>query len=355
MLEPDMGYTLKTMDHSPNALGILEEFPRASIGHLPTPVDFLPNLTKHCGGAELYVKRDDCTGLAFGGNKVRQLEFYLGDAQSKSADTLLITGAVQSNFVRLTAAAARKLGMDCQVQLEDRVPGKDKIYNKSGNVLLNRLFGATIHHYPDGEDEQGADAELHKIAERLHEQGHTPYIIPLSPGHTPLGALGYVTAAREILEQCADLNIEFDRISVASGSGHTHAGLLFGLRALGSTIQVTGVCVRRDAKLQFERIKTRCAEIARLLQIENPVSDDNIVTDDTFFAPGYGQLNPAVRQAIKDAAHREALLVDPVYTGKTMAGFIARARESSNQDKHLMIHTGGTPALFAYQTDFTNN
>ncbi|MDH3693785.1 MAG: D-cysteine desulfhydrase family protein [Gammaproteobacteria bacterium] len=343
------------MNYSQNALGILDELPRAALGHLPTPIEFLPNLTRHCGGAQLYIKRDDCTGLAFGGNKVRQLEFYLGDAQAKSADTILITGAVQSNFVRLAVAAARKLGMDAHVQLEDRVPGKNDIYHNSGNALLNNIMGATVYHYPEGEDEAGADAELHRIADKLREQGRTPYIIPLAPGHTPLGALGYIVAAREILEQCETSSFQFDHISVASGSGHTHGGLLFGLCALGSPVKVTGVCVRRDAKLQFERIKTRCAEIAELLQIKNPVKDDDIVTDDEFFAPGYGLISDMVRQAIDDVAYQEALLVDPVYTAKTMAEFLAHARESSKQEKHLMIHTGGTPALFAYQSEFTTD
>ncbi len=319
---------------------------------MPTPIDSLPNLTRQCAGAQLFIKRDDCTGLAFGGNKVRQLEFYLGDAQAKSADTVLITGAVQSNFVRLAVAAARKLAMDAHVQLEDRVPGKNNIYHKSGNALLNKIMGATVYHYPEGEDETGADAELHRIADQLRKQGRTPYIIPLSPGHTPLGALGYVDAAREILQQCETTGLQFDRISVASGSGHTHGGLLFGLRALGSQVKVTGVCVRRDANVQFERIKTRCAEIAELLQTGNPVTDDDIVTNDKFFAPGYGLIGGTVRQAINLAANQEAILVDPVYTAKTMTFFIAQAHKSSNEENHLMIHTGGTPALFAYQSEF---
>lgn len=350
-----MEHALQNKIKAHQALGILDELPRTALGHLPTPIEFLPNLTKHCAGAKLYIKRDDYTGLAFGGNKVRQLEFYLGDAQAKSADTILITGAVQSNFVRLAVAAARKLGMDAHVQLEDRVPGKNDVYHNSGNALLNKIMGATIYHYPDGEDEVGADAELHRIADRLRDQGRTPYIIPLSPGHTPLGALGYVVAAREIIEQCESSSLHFDRVCVASGSGHTHGGLLFGLCALNSSIKVTGVCVRRDANTQFERIKTRCAEIAELLQVENPVTgdDDDIVTNDEFFAPGYGLISDAVRQAINDAAIHEAILVDPVYTAKTMTHFLAQARKSSNQENHLMIHTGGTPALFAYQSEFT--
>ncbi len=188
----------------------------------------MPNLGARLGHGELYVKRDDCTGLAFGGNKVRQLEFYLGEARSNGADTVLITGAVQSNFVRLAAAAARKLGMDCHVQLEERVPKTNPEYRNSGNVLLDRILGVVIHSYPEGGDEQGADNRLGEIALELRGRGRRPYIIPLAPGHAPLGALGYVVAAREILIQMEGEDLSFDEIVVASGSGNTHAGLLFG-------------------------------------------------------------------------------------------------------------------------------
>ncbi len=155
-------------------LGRLDALPRARLVHAPTPLEALPNLTASLGGARLYVKRDDCTGLAFGGNKVRQLEFYLGQAQARNADTVLITGAVQSNFVRLAAAAARKLGLEIHIQLEERVPKTDPAYRNSGNVLLDRLLGATLYAYPDGEDEAGADQRLREIAARLEARGAAP-------------------------------------------------------------------------------------------------------------------------------------------------------------------------------------
>ena len=329
-------------------LGRLDELPRARLVHGPTPIEALPNLTASLGGARLLVKRDDCTGLAFGGNKVRQLEFYLGEAQARGADTVLITGAVQSNFVRLAAAAARKLGMEIHIQLEERVPKTDSTYRNSGNVLLDRLLGATLHAYPDGEDEAGADARLREIAAELEAQGRRPYVIPLAPGHAPLGALGYVDAAREILEQAAAQDLSFDEVVVSSGSGHTHGGLLFGLRALGCPARVTGICVRRPAETQRPRIESRGREIAELLDLAPVVAAADIQLIDDFLAPGYGQLNAATIEAMKLAARTEGLILDPVYTGKTFAGFLQRARAAEPGKSLLFIHTGGTPSLFAY-------
>ena len=166
-------------------LGRLGELPRARLCHAPTPLEAMPNLGARLGRDGLYVKRDDCTGLALGGNKVRQLEFYLGEAQSQAADTILITGAVQSNFARLAAAAARKLGMDCHIQIEERVPKTDPVYRNSGNVLLDRILGATIHSYAHGEDETGADRRLHEIADELKAGGGGPTSFRLRPGTSP--------------------------------------------------------------------------------------------------------------------------------------------------------------------------
>jgi D-cysteine desulfhydrase/L-cysteate sulfo-lyase len=335
------------------ALGRLDELPRARLGHTPTPIDAMPNLGARLGPARLYVKRDDCTGLAFGGNKVRQLEFYLGEAVARNADTVLITGAVQSNFVRLAAAGARKLGMDCHIQLEERVPKTDPVYRNSGNVLLNRILGATLHSYANGEDEAGADRRIREIAAELEAEGRRPYVIPLAPGHAPLGALGYVVAAREILAQMAAEGLAIDEVVVASGSGNTHAGLLFGFRALGCPVTVTGICVRRPAEPQRERIASRCREIAELLGVEPVVDDADIRLIDDVLAPGYGQLNPATLGAIELAAQTEALILDPIYTGKTMAGFIQRARQAEPGRSLLFVHTGGMPAVFAYGTALT--
>jgi len=332
-------------------LGALDELPRAHFFRAPTPIEALSNLGLKLNRNNLYVKRDDLTGLVFGGNKVRQLEFYLGDAMEQGADTILITGAVQSNFVRMAAGAARKCGMECHIQLEERVPSNDPAYRQSGNVLIDRILGATIHSYPQGEDEAGADRALCEIADKLKQQGHKPYIIYLSSGHAPLGALGYVDAAREILTQCRQDDLKINEVILASGSGHTHAGLLFGLRALGSDVRVTGICVRRDAGRQRPRLIERCDEIAELIGTENKVTDDDIVVIDTYLAPGYGRASKMVLEAMQLIAETEALLTDPVYTAKAMAGFLQRIEETEPGDGLLLLHTGGLPALFGYERD----
>ncbi len=332
----------------------LDARPRQPLAHLPSPLERMANLESLGNAVRLYVKRDDCTGLAMGGNKLRQLEFYFGEAKQQDADTVLITGAVQSNFVRLAAASANRLGMRCHVQLEQRVAKNDPLYANSGNVLLDRMLGATIHSYPHGEDEAGADAQLESIADDLRASGSNPYIIHLAPGHAPTGALGYVNAARELLEQADELGIAFDRMIVPSGSGHTHGGFLFGLRALGCHVPVTGVCVRRDAALQQPRIVARCQQIADLLGVDNPVTDDDVRVTDAFLAPGYGRLNAPTRQAIASAAQCEGLLLDPVYSGKTMAEVLRAVGEAAPGESMLFLHTGGTPAIFAYQQELSD-
>ena len=344
----------ETANTSSPKFGRLDDLPRARLFHAPTHLETMPNLARVCGTERpLLVKRDDLTDMAFGGNKVRQLEFYLGEAQAQGADTVLITGAVQSNFARLAAAGARKLGMDCHIQLEERVAKNDPRYRNSGNVLIERLLGATLHSYPEGEDEAGADRQLGEIAEDLRQAGRKPYIIPLAPGHAPLGALGYVVMAQELLQQIEAAGLKVDEIIIPSGSGATHGGFLFGLRALGSQIPVTGICVRRDAAQQKPRIERRCQEIAELLEIENPAAPDDVVVTDAFLAPGYGKASEEVLEAIRLAARTEALILDPVYSGKTMAGFIDAAKRKEGEGALVFIHTGGTPAIFAYEGDLT--
>ncbi|MBT5434124.1 MAG: pyridoxal-phosphate dependent enzyme [Rhodospirillaceae bacterium] len=308
----------------------------------------MPNLSAGTGGARLMIKRDDCTGLAMGGNKVRQLEFYVGEAMAQGCDTILITGAIQSNFVRAAAAAARKLGVDCHVQFEERVPLDDTLYRSSGNVLLDKLFGATLHHYPHVDDEIGADRQLHVIAEGLAAQGKKPCVIPLAPGHKPLGALGYVLAAQELLALLDAMSVEPDAIYIASGSGSSHGGLLFGLRALRSSMIVRGVCVRRTADEQKTRIAGRCDEIAALLGMEPCVSPDDVLVDDRCLEPGYGQINPAILDAMQTAAHQEGVILDPVYSGRAFAPFLEAARSARPGSTLVFLHTGGTPAIFGY-------
>jgi len=334
-------------DSGPDIDTLLAGFPRARFLNWVTPLEVLPRLSQRLGIA-LSVKRDDLTGLAFGGNKVRKLEFYFGKAQSLGADTVLITGAVQSNYVRVVAACAAKLGMQCHVQLEDRVAGRDDIYRSSGNVLLDDLLGAVVHHYPHGEDEEGADRRLNEIAAELKAKGRRPYVIPLSPNNPPLGSLGYIACAQELLRQA-----EFDHLVLGSGSGLTHAGLLFGLRLQGWRGRVTGICVRRSATAQAPRIAGHCARLSEMLGVPNPVAASDIELRDQVLAPGYGLLNPQVAEAIHLAATLEGLLVEPVYTGRALAGLI-EAREAGAIDadsRVVFLHTGGLPALFGYEKE----
>lgn len=338
----------------PLNIGELDTIPRALLSHTPTPIEEMPNLSACIGTADLFIKRDDCTGLAMGGNKARQLEFYVGQAKQQQADIIIITGAVQSNFSRMAAAAARKTGMDIHIQLEERVLNKSPTYRNSGNVLLSRLMGAALHSYSRSDDEVGADLELDSIAAKLRENGKNPYVIHLGQDHPPYGALGYVVAAHEINQQIVESGQGYDEIVVASGSGATHAGLLSGLRAVGNSTPVKGICVRRPAAQQTPRITQLCQRIAVLLKMENPVCDSDVELIDDVLAPGYGLLNDAVSEAVRLTAKKEGIVVDPVYTGKAMAGFFNRARQAVKGQKLLFIHTGGQPAVFAYEADLAH-
>lgn len=279
--------------------------------------------------------------------------FYLGDATREGADTILITGATQSNYVRCAAAASAKLGLQCHVQLEDRVPKYDHAYKKSGNVLLDHLFGATVHYYEEGEDENGADLRMEELARKLEEQGHKPYVVHLSTGHVPFGGLGYVGAAGEILDQIEQQNLDIDRIIVATGSGHTHAGLVTGLKLADSAIPVDGICVRRDAELQKPRVLGLCREIESLMDVGAIVSESDIRVNDHVLAPGYGQLNEPTVEALTQAARLEGLVVDPVYTAKSLAGAIAIARDLDRDQNVLYVHTGGGPGVFGYESEIS--
>lgn len=325
-------------------------FPSISLAHMPTPLEQMPKLSRLLSGPGIWIKRDDCTGLAMGGNKARQLEYYVGQALAQGADTLLTTGAVQSNHVRMTIAAARKAGLEVEVQLEKRVEGRPVEYYQSGNPMLMRLMGAKIHDYPVGEDEEGADNALYERAAQLKKSGASPYVIPLSGMHTPYGALGYVKAASEILRQIDACALSVDAIALASGSANTHAGLLFGLRTLGSPIEVYGQCVRRSAELQFQRVLDKTRALANMLERDNDVVARDVHVDDSVLAPGYGQLNQPVEEAIRLTACAEGILLDPVYTGKAMAGLMALIRNKTwtPDQTVIFLHTGGTPALFGY-------
>jgi D-cysteine desulfhydrase family pyridoxal phosphate-dependent enzyme len=327
---------------------MIDKYPRASLQSGPTPIEHLARLSRKLG-VEVFVKRDDLIGLGFGGNKIRQLEFYFGAALAQGADTVLITGAVQSNYVRAAAAAAAKLGLQAVLQLEERVPGMDRTYYVSGNVLLDDLLGARRVSFAEGENEQGADQSLRDQAEQLQRSGRRPYVIPLGLDNPPLGALGYMLAAMEVVEQ----GIEFDCAVVASGSALTHTGFLCGLRALGRSAPVHGACVRRAASFQRDRVTTVSTKLASLLGSAPLLESGDILTWDMALAPGYGRLGPVAREAIELMAQYEGLFLDPVYTAKSLAVLVALTRDGTipKGARVLFVHTGGLPALFAYEPE----
>jgi len=328
---------------------LTDKFPSVSLSHTPTPLEFLPNISKQCG-TNIWIKRDDCTGLAFGGNKSRQLEFYIGHALSLGADILLTTGAVQSNHVRMTVAAARKSGLDIQVQLEHRVDREQKEYQNSGNPFLVKLMGVEPFYYPEGEDEDGADKALYQRAEKLKKEGRTPYVIPLSNARTPYGALGYVAAAEETLTQVKQLKLNVSAYVVPTGSASTHAGFLTGLRILVQDTPVIAFCVRRDATAQKNRVMTKIDSLCELMGLKDVVEEFDIICRDETLQPGYGLLNTKTEQAIALMARTEAILLDPTYSGKAFAGLLHMIEqgEFGAEDNLVFLHTGGTPALFGY-------
>jgi D-cysteine desulfhydrase family pyridoxal phosphate-dependent enzyme len=340
-LHEKMDWTGLIMPASP-----LDRFPRAKLLQQPTPTERLDRLSDHLG-IDLWIKRDDLAGVSFGGNKSRQLEYYLGAAVACESTVILITGAVQSNFVRTAAASAAKLGMRTVIQLEDRVASPEVAYEHSGNVFLSQILGAEIMRYPEGENEAGADKALRERAAELETEGERPFVIPLGLGNKPLGAMGYMRAAEEIVQ----FGMQFNRIFVASGSGLTHAGLLCGLRLLGDQTAVTGSCVRRPADAQHARIATVIADLQKLLEQNSGVSEQDINIWDGALAPGYGQVGPKAAEAIRMVARMEGLFLDPVYTSKVFAAIPAQIENGDLRkgSRVLFVHTGGLPALFAYE------
>ena len=329
---------------------LLSGFPRVALAHLPTRLEFLPRLTEQLGGPEIWVKRDDCTGLATGGNKTRKLEFSMGEALEQGADTVITVGAVQSNHVRQTAAAAARLGMRCEVLLEHRVAKPSSLYLNSGNVLLDRILGAKLRDYPKGTD---FEAEMDDIAGEIQANGGTPYIIP-GGASNPVGALGYVGCAEELLQQCEEQDVAFDHVVLASGSAGTHAGMAVGLRASGSDIPILGVGVSIPRDEQEDKVFELARETAEYIERPGCVAREDIVADCNYIGPGYGEPTAGMNEAVLMLARTEGLLFDPVYSGKALAGMIDYVRKGrfTADQKIVFLHTGGIAGLFAYADTF---
>lgn len=325
----------------------LARFARIRLAHLPTPLEPLPRLSEELG-LDLWIKRDDCTGLAGGGNKTRKLEFLLGAAFEQEADTLVTQGAVQSNHVRQTAAAAAAHGLACEIILEERTGSKATDYVGNGNVLLDRLFGATIRTVPGGTD---MVAELEKTAAEVRARGGKPYVIP-GGGSNPVGALGYVDCAREIVVQADEMDLEVDRIVTATGSAGTHAGLVAGLAVMGADIPVLGIGVRAPKDRQEANVFKLAEETAALLGQPGRVTRERVVADCDYVGEGYGLIDQGVIDALTLAARLDGIVLDPVYSGKAMKGLIALARAGQFKGETVVfLHTGGAQGLFGYQSE----
>lgn len=326
------------------SLNNLVRFPRLELLGAPTPLEYLPRFSDYLG-REVYIKRDDMTPVALGGNKLRKLEFLVADALSQGADTLVTAGAIQSNHVRQTAAVAAKLGLNCVALLENPIGTQATNYLTNGNRLLLGLFNAEIEmcQVLDRPNQQ-----LAELAIRLEAQGFRPYVIPVG-GSNALGALGYVESAQEIVQQCEGA-VALSSVVVASGSGGTHAGLAVGLEQLMPQVELIGVTVSRNREQQLPKVTCIQQEVAESLDL---LAQKPITLWDSYFAPGYGRPNDAGLAAIKLLAQLEGVVLDPVYTGKAMAGLIDGIAQNRFKDKGpiLFIHTGGAPALFAYHPE----
>lgn len=330
----------------------LAAYPRVRLGHFPTPLEFMPNLTRHLDGPNLYIKRDDCTGLASGGNKTRKLEFLVAQAIAEGADTLITQGAVQSNHARQTVAAAARMGMKCKILLEQRVADATDEYEHSGNVMLDSLMGGEIAaRLPSGTDMQQA---MEVLATELRRTGSKPYIIP-GGGSTPVGALGYVACAQELLNQSFDIGVRIDHVVQATGSAGTQAGLVVGLRASNSGIPVYGVSVRAPRQKQEENVWKLVQSTLDYMKLPaSSVERADIVANSDYVGAGYGIPTDSMIEAVRLTAELEAILLDPVYSGKGMAGLIdlIRSGHFKKGENVVFIHTGGSAGLFGYRTVF---
>jgi len=322
----------------------LSTYPRFNLAHLPTPFEEWSRLGDELG-LKLFAKRDDCTGLAFGGNKTRKLEFLVGDALAQKATCLVTVGAIQSNHCRQTVAAANKAGLPCHLVLVDQVPIKTPPYIHSGNVLLDHLLGAKLHPV---ENKATAPEFILNLIGELQAAGETPYFMPPG-GSTAVGALGYVDCAMELATQAEATGANLRHVVVASSSAGTQAGLVAGFAAMGADVNVHGVNVYEDDPATLsEAVAKLASETLALLKSDARVPD--IIVHGDYRGEGYGIPTEGMIEALGLAARLEAVLLDPVYSGKGMAGLIglARAGAFGAGEGVCFIHTGGTPGLFAY-------
>ena len=328
----------------------LTRFPRVRITHGPTPLEPMTRLSKLLGGPNLWIKRDDCTGLASGGNKTRKLEYLMADAVHKGADTIITQGATQSNHARQTAAISAKMGLACHLILENRTGLTSNDYRASGNVFLDRLYAAKLSEVPADTDMNAAMAAL---AERLRAEGRKPYVIP-GGGSNAIGALGYVTCALELAQQAIEQGLVIDQLVHATGSAGTQAGLVVGFEGARTQIPVLGIGVRVPSGPQEAKVFALAEETADLLGVPGSVARESVVANCDYVGTGYGHPTAGMIEAVTLLAQTEGILLDPVYSGKGMAGLIDLVRKGRyRKDQNIVfLHTGGSVGLFGYQHAF---
>ena len=328
----------------------LARYPRRFLAHLPTPLERLDRLTAELGGPEIWIKRDDCTGMSTGGNKTRKLEFLMAEAELQGADMVMTQGATQSNHARQTAAFAAKMGMACHILLEDRTGSNNANYNHNGNVLLDHLHGATTEKRPGGGD---MNAEMEAVADRFRAEGRNVYTIP-GGGSNATGALGYVNCAFEMLAQFNERGLKVDHIVHATGSAGTQAGLVTGLKAMNAQIPLLGIGVRAPKPKQEENVYNLAVATAEKLGCPGVVAREDVVANTDYVGEGYGIPTEGGIEAIRMFAELEAILLDPVYSAKGAAGFIDLCRKGhfKKGERVVFLHTGGSVALFGYDAAF---
>ncbi len=329
---------------------VLLNYNRVDLCHQPTPLEFMKRLTQILNGPKIWIKRDDCTGLATGGNKTRKLEFLIGEAIIKKSDVVVTQGAVQSNHVRQTAAASCKFGIDSYVLLERRVVNETQNYEKTGNVFFNKMFGTKIQFRPTGLD-MNEEAKL--LASKLREKGKKPYFIP-GGGSNVVGSLGYVICAQELLDQIREYNINVQCIIVATGSTGTQAGLVAGFHALGSSIPIMGISVRQTEKNQIDAVYNLAVKTSSKFTNKN-LGKEKIIVNDQYVGQGYGIPTKGTLKATSMLARSEGILLDLVYSGKAMDGLINMVENKQikkDAGDVIFIHTGGSSSLFAYEKWF---
>ncbi|MCK5943541.1 MAG: D-cysteine desulfhydrase [Planctomycetes bacterium] len=324
----------------------LSRFPRRRYTEHPTPIEFLPHFTRALGGPKVWIKRDDQLGLTPGGNKTRKLEFLVADALAQGADTLITCGAPQSNHCRITLSAAIKEGLKCRFVIEERVPNSfdDRA---SGNHFLFRLMGVEdLVVVPGGSD---LGAAMQRVAHALEGEGRKGYVIP-GGGSNALGGLGYVACAQELQQQLFEQDLQIDRVVVGSGSSGTHGGMLAGFLGNHIDIPLTGVGVSRDPADQAPLVLREAQAVCDLLELDLAVPEDKVHCVGGYWQPKYSVPNDAMIEAVKLMARTEGILLDPVYTGKIVAGLIGMIRDGTigKHENVLFVHTGGMPSLFAY-------